>query len=211
MQYAIAFTTFVAGAMAASACSSAAPAASSVAPAPVDNGYFGVISARSGSPIHLQTLNARSGKFYLGGPGPTTYCPAESIGASNCPPGNTTVLTGGDNTLGLGVVVPGGQQVFVAAVGALGYTQAHSAAIPTGATQTGFSREAPSGGNTFGYLHFDTGFVACPAGEGQGYQVFGQVADAKFGDECLGFNALTGMFYPCYFCASKKMKTNNDF
>ena len=206
MQYAIAFTTFIAGAMAGSACSAAAPAASSAASAPADNGYFGVVSSRSGSAIHFQTLNARSGKFYLGGPGPTTYCPADSIGASNCPAGNTTVLSGGDNTLGLGVVVPGGQQVYVASNGSLEYTQAHSAAIPTGATQTGFSREAPSGGNTFGYLHFDTGFVACPAGEGQGYQVFGQVADAKFADDCLGFDALTGMFCPCSFCALERKK-----
>jgi len=190
MKYTVAFTTLVAGAMAASSCSSA-PAASATPSAPADNGYFGVISARSASPIHFQTLTARGGKFYLGGPGPTTYCPAESIGAANCPPGNTTVLAGGDNTLGLGVVVPGGQQVYVAKDGALGYTQAHSAAIPTGATLTGFSRDAPSGGNSFGYLHFDTGFVACPAGEGQGYQVFGQVADATFGSECLGFDALT--------------------
>ncbi|RMZ72071.1 binding [Pyrenophora seminiperda CCB06] len=190
MQYTIAFTTFVAGAMAATACSSA-PAATGTAPAPVDNnGYFGVVSARSASPIHLQTLTARNGKFYLGGAGPTSYCPP-NIGASNCPAGNTTVLSGGATTLNMGVVVPGGQQVFVQADGVMGYTQAHSAALPAGATQTGFSRDAPTGSNEFGYLHFDTGFVACPAGEGQGYQVFGQTADAKFGPECLGFNALT--------------------
>jgi hypothetical protein len=48
-------------------------------------------------------------------------------------------------------------------------------------------------------LEFDTGFVACPAGEGLGYQVYGQVATGTFGDDCLGFNALTGMFTPIAF------------
>ncbi|KAI2485967.1 hypothetical protein Ptr902_00100 [Pyrenophora tritici-repentis] len=193
MQYALAFTTLVAGVMAGSACRPSAPTPSSNATAPAQTGYFGVVSARSGSPIHFQTLTARSGQFYLGGPAPTTYCPTE-IGAQNCPPGNTTVLSGGVNTLGLGVLVPGGQQVYVQKDGLLGYTQPHSVAMPEGASQTGWSREAPSGNNEFGYLHYEGGLVGCPAGEGFGYRVYAQVPDAKFGDDCLGFDALTGMF-----------------
>jgi hypothetical protein len=140
-------------------------------------------------------LTARGGKFYLGGGPPSSYCP-ESVG-SGCPPGNTTVLAGGQGTLSLGVVVPGGQQVYVAKDGALSYTVAHSAAIPDGAVVDQFSKDAPSNGNSFGYLNFEEGFVACPAGTGDGYQVFGQVDGGNFGSDCLGFSALTCKF-PCF-------------
>lgn len=102
------------------------------------------------------------------------------------------MLAGGDETLALGVIVPGGQQVYVAPDGALSYTGAHSGYIPPGSIVDGFSREQPAAGQQFGYLNFDTGFVACPAGDGQGYQVFGQVDGGKFGSDCLGFNALAG-------------------
>lgn len=177
-------------------CPAPSPTASSAAPSatpssPAGPSYFAIISARSASPIHLLSLTARGTKFYLGGPGPSSYCPIEQVGSA-CPSGNSTVLAGGDETLSLGVIVPGGQQVFVAVDGALSYTQAHSANIPAGSVRDGFSRELPAAGQQFGYLNFDTGFVACPAGEGQGYQVFGQVDGATFGTECLGFNALTG-------------------
>jgi hypothetical protein len=137
------------------------------------------MATRSASPIHFRGLTARGGKFYLGGPGPTSYCPVEVVGAA-CPPGNSTVLAGGDETLSMGVIVPGGQQVYVAPDGALSYTQAHSAYIPPGSVRDGFSREQPTGGQSFGYLNFDTGFVACPAANAtEGYQVFGQVDGAR--------------------------------
>ncbi|KAF2845186.1 hypothetical protein T440DRAFT_472842 [Plenodomus tracheiphilus IPT5] len=190
MKYTVALTSFIIGAMA-GACPAPVPTSSSTPAAPAPTGYFGVISARSASPIHLQSLTARGGKFYLGGPGPTSYCPVAQVGSA-CPPGNETVLAGGDKTLGMGVVVPGGQQVYVAPGGALSYTIAHSAAIPSGSIVDQFSREAPTGDSQFGHLNFETGFVACPAGEGQGYQVFGQVTDGPaFGADCLGFSALT--------------------
>lgn len=175
MKYTIAFAGLVAGALA-------------------DAGYFGVIAARSASPIHLQSLTARNGKFYLGAGEPTTYCPAESIGAANCPPGDYTVFAGGEGTLSLGVVVPGGQQVYVAPDGSLSYTTAHSVAIPAGSIVDQFSKTDPTAGATFGYLNFETGFVACPVGAADaGYQVFGQTQDFKAGADCLGFSALTGM------------------
>jgi hypothetical protein len=186
--------TATAGSGYATGTGAAVPSASASSVPEVDNGYFGVISSRSASPIHLLPLTARGGKFYLGGGAPSSYCPTE-IGAENCPPGNSTVLAGGDNTLSLGVLVPGGQQVYVDADGSLSYTQAHSAYLPEGSIREGFSREAPEGGADFGHLDFDSGFVACNAGEGQGYQVYGGTDDAEFGDDCLGFSALTGMFY----------------
>ena len=174
------------------ATSTPAPSASASTTPSVDNGYFGVISSRSASPIHLLSLTARGGKFYLGGGPPSSYCPAETIGAENCPAGNTTVLVGGTKTLSLGVVVPGGQQVYVAPDGSLSYTGAHSAYIPAGSIIDGFSKEAPTGGAQFGYLSFTGGFVACSAGADAGYQVFGQTANATLGADCLGFSALTG-------------------
>lgn len=199
MKYALAFAGLIAGALAGGECYAPAPPATSTykAPEPTntptpDSGYFGVIAARSASPIHLTSLTARNGKFYLAAGAPTTYCPADTIGAANCPPGNSTVFAGGDKTLSLGVVVPGGQQVYVAADGALSYTTAHSAYIPAGSTVDQFSKTAPSNGNSFGYLNFETGFVACPVGAaGAGYQVYGQTDSFEASSDCLGFSALT--------------------
>jgi hypothetical protein len=73
--------------------------------------YFGVISSRSASPIHLLPLQANGGKFFLGGTA-SGYCPSAAIGTETCDglPGNVTTLAGGEVTLSLGVVVPGGQQ-----------------------------------------------------------------------------------------------------
>lgn len=191
MKYITAITALVSTVLAQSS-SSAAPAASATPAPPAGPSYFGVISARSASPVHLLPLTARSGKFYLGGGPPSSYCPVAQVGSA-CPLGNTTVLAGGDQTLSLGVIVPGGQQVYVAPDGALSYTQAHSAYIPTGSVLDEFSREEPTGTSPYGYLNFETGFVACPAvAPATGYQVFGQVDGATFGSECLGFNALTG-------------------
>jgi hypothetical protein len=105
-----------------------------------------------------------------------------------CPAGNMTVLAGGYGTLAMGVVVPGGQQVYVAPDGALSYTQAHSAYIPPGSIVDGFSRTE---GEQFGNLAFKDGLIACPT-EDSGYQVFGNLKDIEFDPACLGFNALTG-------------------
>ncbi|KAH6851405.1 hypothetical protein J4E91_010651 [Alternaria rosae] len=200
MKYTVAITTLVASAMAtaiSSDCPKPSATATATGSAPsstasgeaLPTGYFGVISSRSASPIHLQSLTARGGKFYLGGGPPSSYCPP-NIPAEACPAGNTTVLAGGQGTLALGVVVPGGQEVYVAPGGALQYTVAHSVSKPEGSDVTGFSRTAPANGNVYGYLDYETGFVACPAGEGEGYQVFGAVEDGEFGDDCLGFTAL---------------------
>ena len=71
--------------------------------------YFGAISARSASPVHLLPLTANGGKFYLGGD-TSAYCPPQVGEACNDYPGNYTVFAGGSGTLSLGVVVPGGQQ-----------------------------------------------------------------------------------------------------
>lgn len=55
---------------------------------------FGIMSARSGSPIHLLPLNANSGGFYLGG-NTSSYCPI----SSGCPAGTETVFAGDGSAL----------------------------------------------------------------------------------------------------------------
>ncbi|KAF2876777.1 hypothetical protein BDV95DRAFT_590829 [Massariosphaeria phaeospora] len=150
------------------------------------SGYFGVMSTRSASPVHFRTLTARGGKFFLGGGPPSSYCPPE-VGDA-CPSGNSTVLAGGVGTLSLGVVVPGGQQVYVAPDGTLSYTAPHSAWKPDGSVVDGWNKTE---GENFGNLAFEGGLVACPAAQGQGYQVFGQIEGFETGPDCLGFNSLT--------------------
>ncbi|KAF2739532.1 hypothetical protein EJ04DRAFT_508812 [Polyplosphaeria fusca] len=150
-------------------------------------GYFGVMSTRSGSPVHLLPLTARGGKFFLGGGPPSSYCPPEV--ASACPNGTQTVLAGGDVSVSLGVVVPGGQQIYIAPDATMSYTTPHSAYVPEGSVRDGWTKTE---GENFGNLKFEGGLSACPATkQGDGYQVFGQVEGVTLAPECLGFNALT--------------------
>ena len=51
-------------------------------------GPFGVLALRSGSPIHLQSVNAAGQRFWVGVP-TGTYCPSEVV--DPCPPGTETV------------------------------------------------------------------------------------------------------------------------
>jgi hypothetical protein len=156
--------------------------------------YFGAISARSASPIHFQTVSASGFSFWLG-KDTASYCPLSP--ASACPPGTNTVFARDTSsqatTLGLAVNVPGGQQVYVAKNGALGYTQAHSGLIPKGAVTTGFTKTETE---SYGYLSWGEGFVACPTKgtrkEPQGpWKIYGQKKGAKVGSNCLGFQMLT--------------------
>ena len=56
---------------------------------------FTVISARSGSPVHLLEMNAAGFRFNLGG-NTATYCPTEvsEEGPNACPAGNLTAILG---------------------------------------------------------------------------------------------------------------------
>jgi hypothetical protein len=151
--------------------------------------YFGLTAARSASPIHYQTLTASGQSIWLN-KATSAYCPEniEELGA--CPSGDFTTFAGGENTLSMGVVVPGGQQVYIEAdTGAVKYTIAHSAAIPEGAVQTGWSTAA---GNGFGILsNSNGGFLACPCESEEGaWKVYAALEGLEFDDECLGFSAL---------------------
>ena len=93
--------------------------------------------------------------------------------------------------------VPGGQILYVKSTGAVGFTQAHSGAIPPGSTTAGFTYTPAAPGSQFGQWSFSglgaNGFMACPptAAEGR-YQVFANLRNAtvptgNVGD-CLGFD-----------------------
>jgi len=151
---------------------------------------FTVISARSGSPIHLLPLNAAGEKFYLGGQ-PATYCPTE---VNPCPPGDVTALIRGYS---LDTEVPGGQQIYVAPSGALSFTQAHSISIPTGSAIGPFSVSPGASFATYSTTAFGaTGFMACPnqATNPSQWQVFAALQNATVPtgkvSDCLGFDAL---------------------
>ncbi len=92
--------------------------------------------------------------------------------------------------------MPGGQQLFVTPHGEIGYTQAHSAYIPSGSVLCPFTYykelNAPVGvlsTQAFGAR----GFMACPTG-GDTWQVFANLNNATVPQrnvsECLGFDAL---------------------
>lgn len=96
----------------------------------------------------------------------------------------------------MAVEVPGGQQVYIdPADGSVGYTQAHSAAMPEGAITKGFNYTPPEDGASFGYLGFKKrGFLACSvkgdAEEGP-WKIYANLRSVDFDDDaCLGFSAL---------------------
>ncbi|KAK8183439.1 IgE-binding protein [Phyllosticta capitalensis] len=157
------------------------------APSALAASFYG-LSARSASPIHLQSINAAESAFWIGKP-TSSYCP-ESV-VENCPAGNETIFAGGDNTLFLDVEVPGGQQVYVKPDGSLTYTVAHSAYMPEGSKSTGFHLNNGTSSSGLGSLTYGLGWVACPTGNsttGFPYQIYAAFVN-KTG--CLGFDFLT--------------------
>ncbi|QIW99797.1 hypothetical protein AMS68_005315 [Peltaster fructicola] len=146
--------------------------------------YMRVMSIRSGSPIMYAPMVARGEKIYLGGE-TASYCP-ETVG-ENCPAGNTTTFVYGQGHLSMGAIVPGGQAVYVdSQTGAVGYTIAHSAAIPQGAYQAGWNvTQNVAAGGILGRLDFEGGLIACPVDGTYPYQVFGQVEGVSFAADCL--------------------------
>ncbi|KAL8660183.1 MAG: hypothetical protein Q9202_006779 [Teloschistes flavicans] len=164
---------------------------------------FGAIAARSASPIHLQTINANGGAFWIG-KNTTTYCPLTN--QTECPPGTSTVFAAGNGGAGLDTVVPGGQQIYVAPTGALGFTQAHTSSKPSGSALETFNATLGPDGGPLGHFTFQglgaNGFIACPASKGKGpYQVFANVRNLQDKDvpskckrDCLGFDALTAPY-----------------
>jgi hypothetical protein len=69
---------------------------------------FTLVTASSNSALHMKTVNASGQQFWVGKP-TASYCPVEQVG-TGCPAGSITSVSGGNITLGMNVMVPGGQQ-----------------------------------------------------------------------------------------------------
>lgn len=175
----------------ASSCGSTSSAAPETTPA----GPFGIISAHSTSKIHLLPWTASGQAFYLGGE-TATYCP--DVVGSACP-NASTVETAFSGLCGMDTFVPGGQQLYIAEDGHIGFTQAHSAAIPQGANPCPFTYEKKAS-SQFGIVNLDPSrafgavdFMGCPTDSGK-YQVFAALQNATVPQgnvtDCIGFSAL---------------------
>ncbi|TAQ85189.1 hypothetical protein B7494_g6489 [Chlorociboria aeruginascens] len=144
---------------------------------------FVMISLHSTSAVHLASINANEEGFYVYRD-TQSYCPDQD--GVVCPAGTVTAVAGND-TLAMDVEVPGGQQVYIDPSGALKYTIAHSASIPTGAVVDGFIYTPQSSVGTVGNLaHGTDGIFACPVGDGS-YQILVQIPGTTFDSTaCIG-------------------------
>ncbi|KAI4724836.1 hypothetical protein E4T49_07426 [Aureobasidium sp. EXF-10728] len=138
---------------------------------------FGGVAIHSGSEIQYASINAADGYFWLLKDSQTTCPDVTGLVCSNT---TSTQFVGGDNTLSLDTVVPGGQQVFVGVDGSLGFTAPHSAATRPGAVSTGFS--VAQEGQHIQFQGQD--WLACPI---DGHYGIYAAAIAKNAAACTGF------------------------
>lgn len=107
-------------------------------------------------------------------------------------------------TISQDVVVPGGQQVYAAPNGRIGYTPPHSAFIPLGSKLCPFTYSKQDG-DEFGILSTDVwgarGLMACPTVDNStepGWQVFAAMPNATVPtgniNDCVGFLAVTSVY-----------------
>ncbi|KXL47783.1 hypothetical protein M433DRAFT_140650 [Acidomyces richmondensis BFW] len=149
--------------------------------------YFGVIAARSGSPINFLPMQARGLSLWIGG-NSAHYCPIEE--ESVCPNTTMTNFLGGRGELTMGAIVPGGQQVYIdPTTGSVNYTEAHSAIVPDGAILDGWNRTE---GEYFGYLSWKGGLQACNSTVGGPYGVYAVLPNVKAPGDCMKMELLTG-------------------
>ncbi|KLU89175.1 hypothetical protein MAPG_08149 [Magnaporthiopsis poae ATCC 64411] len=135
--------------------------------------------------VHNKPVAACGRTWTVGGP-TCAYCPVEVVGAA-CPAGNATAMAypGAMNAM-----VPGGQAYYLDANWGVGYTQAHSASVPLGATLGGLV--AYQGGGFVNLNGPGTNWVACPptaGGDGTGWRLRSENATTA-GDRgnCVGIN-----------------------
>lgn len=150
--------------------------------------YFGVIAARSASPIHLQPIEAAGLRLQIGGTS-AHYCPQAMETEGLCPNTQITNFEGGNGDLFMGAITPGGQQVYIdPQCGAMSYTIAHSAAMPNGSITDGWTLDQ---GEQFGFLAWKNGLLACNTTVGGPWAVYGVIPGVTPPGDCLGFDALT--------------------
>ncbi|KAK0636776.1 hypothetical protein B0T17DRAFT_89882 [Bombardia bombarda] len=141
-----------------------------------------------------RAIQANGSRFWLGKT-PSAYCPA-GISGLDCSlyPGDSTVFNGGNDTVFLNVAVPGGQQVYIAPDGALGYTPPHSTFKPDGSIVSGWVREISVAGGAPTVMGYNgRPILACPAGDGavDVYQIYVKLAEADPKSGCISFQMRT--------------------
>lgn len=163
--------------------SSLIPTTPKTAPTPSS---FAAIAARSGSKFHLSSINAHDQRFWLG-LDTSSQCPR---GEAHCARGNVTTFDGGSDALSMSVQVPGGQEVYIAQDGALGFSLAHT---PPGSEAIASKGFAKSEGRLFGGLSYvDGGFFACPVeGSPTVWQIFVNISHFRQSWSCVSFDVLT--------------------
>lgn len=176
----------------------AATLASIAVAAPVEqrqtSNAFSMISTHSGNPsVHLHSIVANGQRFWLGKM-TATYCPVvPNVDCSQT--GTSTTVAAQPNTasgLSMNVIVPGGQQAYVTPDGQLGYTIAHSAAVPEGSVLSPFLYTPQTSAGTVGNLQFNgQGFNACPTASAGVFQVYAVGAPAFVRTDCIGINIAT--------------------
>ncbi|KAK3296333.1 carbohydrate binding-domain-containing protein [Chaetomium fimeti] len=107
--------------------------------------------------IHGKPVTAAGRHWSLDGE-TSSYCP-DQVGDA-CPPGDETVIVSIGGRVSMSVMVPGGQQAYLDPFWNMGYTQAHSAAIPAGSISDGFG--AYEGGGFVNLNGNGWGWAACP-------------------------------------------------
>jgi len=97
----------------------------------------------------------------------------------------------------MNVGVPGGQQVYVVSGGALAYTAPYVASIPDDGQAATFTYTPQTSSGGVGTLVFNNkGFVACPTGDGNAYQIYAWIpsVDGAFRKDCKGIEFATSVY-----------------
>ena len=125
---------------------------------PVQGPFTLTVSNPSVPAIHDKPVTAQGLKWFLNGV-TASYCPGV-VPPAECPPGNITSIVSQNGAVSMNVKVPGGQLAYLGPDWQVGYTQAHSAYIPSGSLTTGFG--AYEGGGFVNLNGNGGGWVACP-------------------------------------------------
>ncbi|KAH0597176.1 hypothetical protein MHUMG1_04553 [Metarhizium humberi] len=158
---------------------------------PVDSAVV-VFAILQDSPIHHGPFAANGSSIWIG-KDTASYCPPVVEERGECPKGKDTSFWVNDRC-GMNVIVPGGQQAYVAPDGRISYTAPHSAYIPPGSITTGFHLIPTQFDGFWEFVIDSHEFFACPETPGQGpWQVI--VADENSSvpgrdlTDCLKFEA----------------------
>ncbi|RFU81074.1 hypothetical protein TARUN_1167 [Trichoderma arundinaceum] len=161
------------------------------------NNYFTIaLYAPQNAILNGKVINARDRLFIIGAASPSTYCGLND--PTQCPAGDAT-LVNSDMSF-LASAVPGGQFIYVAPDGSIGYSSAHSALRPPGAQiggfyshQVSFDEKGPAQVLSWRQNDGKAGLWACPVSPGApvAYQAVLKAASTRFnGLGCLAVDGI---------------------